>query len=291
MTASDPANRKQLTDEELDALLESASEELLLHIQANTDPTAVLTELLATPADRQDSRAAPEPAGPAGKLNRPVHHQHPQSHRRSWRTIGAAVFGACAVIVTSSIIASLPVRGPKEVEDMPPPIPGPVRVSPSVPGTGHLAPLCILPSPSSPPLIRPSPYRSRTATDSILFSVGQSKLDGSAECSLRGLLQRIGPYTIVAITIIGYADDASHSTRADRLSRARAQAVRDWLIAHHIPSCELHAASHGAPEARSRGNAYIRHSAVITVRYTNPVRAAPIVAPTALCDLLANSPI
>jgi hypothetical protein len=105
MNASDPANNK-LTDEQLDALLESADQELLLHIQASTDPTAILTGLLAIPVHHEDGYRSRAPGGPASEPGHPVHTQRTGSRRRSWRAIrvaAAAVAVAGAAAVTISI--------------------------------------------------------------------------------------------------------------------------------------------------------------------------------------------
>jgi len=45
MHASDPASTSELTDEQLDTLLDSADQELLRHIQANTEHTAAFIRL------------------------------------------------------------------------------------------------------------------------------------------------------------------------------------------------------------------------------------------------------
>ena len=53
MNGSDPASGDELTDEQLDALLGSAEQELLRHIQDNTDLTATLTRVLTSPLNAE----------------------------------------------------------------------------------------------------------------------------------------------------------------------------------------------------------------------------------------------
>ena len=55
MTTGDQDPRAELTDEQLDALLKSADQELLEYIQARTDPTAVLAQVMASSGAGRDT--------------------------------------------------------------------------------------------------------------------------------------------------------------------------------------------------------------------------------------------
>lgn len=111
MNASDPANSNKLTDEQLDALLESADQELLLHIQATTDPTVTLTTLLAHPVNLGDGQADPAHADRASERGHLTYGRRTRSH---WQTVrvAAAVAVAAAAVATASIVAAHSVHHP-----------------------------------------------------------------------------------------------------------------------------------------------------------------------------------
>ena len=249
MNASDPANSNKLTDEQLDALLDSAGQELLLHIQASTDPTATLAKLLAAPAKPKGGQADPVPADLANSPGLLAHSQPARPHRRPWRTIKVAAVAAVAgaAVVTISIAAAHAIHHPTSPVSLRPP---PARVS------GRL--------PAAPGVL------SENVTLELPFNPGQSRLDGSAAGQLNMVLAvRSATSSIAAITIIGYAEDPRHPARAGKLSAMRVQTVRNWFIAHHVPACALHTVPHGASLARDRANARIgRNVVLITIQVT-----------------------
>ena len=242
MNASDPANSNKLTDEQLDALLESAGQELLLHIQASTDPTATLAKLLAAPANPNGGQADPVPADPANSPGLLAHSHPARPHRRPWRTIKVAAAAAVvgAAVVTISIAAALTAYYPAGEMSLRPP---PAQASG-----------IFLPAPG---------VLSGNVTVDLPFSPGQSTLDGSAVGQLNMMLAvRSGASSIAAIIITGYAGDRRRAC-ADKLSALRVQAVRYWFFAHHVPACALHTVDHGASLARDRANARIRRNVVV----------------------------
>jgi len=242
MNASDPANSNKLTDEQLDALLDGAGQELLLHIQASTDPTATLAKLLVAPANPNGGQADPVPADPANSPGHLADGQSTRPHRQPWRTIKVAAAAAVvgAAVVTISITAALTAYYPAgEMSLRPPPARAPAML-PAAPGVA-----------------------SGNVTWNIPFNPGQSRLDGSAVGQLNMMLAvRSGASSIAAIIITGYAGDRRRA-RADKLSAMRVQAVRYWFIAHHVPACALHTVHYGASLARDRANARIRRNVVV----------------------------
>ena len=248
MNASDPANSNKLTDEQLDALLDGAGQELLLHIQTSTDPTATLAKLLAAPANPNGGQADPVPADPANSPGLLAHRHPARPHRRPWRTIKVAAAAAVvgAAVVTISIAAALTAYYPAGEMSLRPP---PAQASG-----------IFLPAPG---------VLSGNVTVDLPFSPGQSRLDGSAVGQLNMMLAvRSGASSIAAITITSYAEDRRRA-RADKLSALRVQAVRYWFFAHHVPACALHTVDHGASLARDRANARIgRNVVVISVQVT-----------------------
>lgn len=63
-----------------------------------------------------------------------------------------------------------------------------------------------------------------------LFDVGQSKLKNDAKLSLQGLLTWIQANPNQRVLIDGYTDNTGDNESNKKLSLARAQAVRDWLV-------------------------------------------------------------
>jgi len=255
MNASDPANSNKLTDEQLDALLDGAGQELLLHIQASTDPTATLAKLLAAPANPNGGQADPVPADPANSPGHLADGQSTRPHRQPWRTIkvaAAAAAAAAAAVVTMSFVAagnfgSLSMITAHTIHHPTNPV--------SLPSPPAQASGIFLPAPG---------VLSGNVTVDLPFSPGQSRLDGSAVGQLNMMLAvRSGASSIAAIIITGYAGDPRRRARADKLSAMRVQAVRYWFIAHHVPACALHTVHYGASLARDRANARIRRNVVV----------------------------
>jgi hypothetical protein len=130
--APDPADGGELTDAQLDALLDHAGQELLHYAQAHTDPTATLAKLLATQPGAEPGNDPPLAANLAGK---PVRFGRSRRARRpSWRTISIAAAAAAAVTgiafaATTISTASHPQAAPHALVAG---VAGPVR-SPAVP--------------------------------------------------------------------------------------------------------------------------------------------------------------
>jgi outer membrane protein OmpA-like peptidoglycan-associated protein len=270
MNASDPANSNKLTDEQLDALLESADQELLLHIQATTDPTATLTKLLACPMSLEDGRADPTHADSATRPGHLTYGQRTRSHRRPWQAIrvaaaAVAVAGAAMVIISIAVAHAIHhPANPVSVRHLPVPASG---MSPPSAGTLN-----------------------KTAFD-LPFNSGQSRLSRSAVGQLSMLLTvRSSTSGIAAITITGFAEDRRDPARAVKLSAMRVQAVRNWFLAHHVPACALHTVHPSAAMARDRANVIGRNVVVVTIRVTmNSSHAAQNTNLYYSCEQLASN--
>jgi hypothetical protein len=96
--ATDPVNGGEFTDDQFDALLERADRELLHHIQASTDPTATLAELLAAQPDIQPGNDPPIAVSQASKPGHLPHRRRAAPGRPSWRAITVAAAAAVAVM-------------------------------------------------------------------------------------------------------------------------------------------------------------------------------------------------
>jgi outer membrane protein OmpA-like peptidoglycan-associated protein len=238
MDASDPRKSDQLSDDQLDALLAGAGEDLLQHIQAGADPNATLADLMSIQAGTKTDPDPPVFAGVVPDL-RPPDRGRRGGPRRSWPVVsGSAVAAAVAAL---AIVASF-VSGGQQTSA--------VRPAGAQPGSAVSVQSGWAPRPSPGPGGGPETRIAYSAT--LLFDSGHSELSASAEAQLRTLLETKGTYLFrqgktasIRVAITGYADDGRGPAHQRKLSWERARAVRDWLIAHHVAASELHAAGHG----------------------------------------------
>jgi hypothetical protein len=156
--ATDPANGGKLTDDQLDALLERADRELLHHIQASTDPTATLAELLAAQPGIQPANDPPIAVSQAIKPGHLPHSRRAAPGRLSWRAITIAAAAAVAVIGLAFAAA---VSHAKKQEAAPNAHSGPVHIVPTASESI---------GPGSPPATAIRPTRGPAATVTAYFA-------------------------------------------------------------------------------------------------------------------------
>jgi hypothetical protein len=243
MNAGNRDSGNDLTDDQLDALLASADQELLYHIQASTDPSATLAELMTIQADTEtgndtetgsnSSASVVTVSYPCGSTAR----RRVASGRRSWRMTSAVVTSAAAAVGLAILVSS--VTGGRHTYMAP-------TTRPVVAGQS----VRVVPSPTAPQMHHYSII--------LLFSPGQSELSTPAVSKLIRLLDAISGHSSpsqpappratasgsLRVTINVSANEHSSPAHETRLSRERAQAVRNWLIAHHVASSKLHIAGH-----------------------------------------------
>ena len=73
----------------------------------------------------------------------------------------------------------------------------------------------------------------------LLFARGQVALPREAEAMIAAILEEMTTHPVVAIDIVGHTDRVGRVERNDRLSTARAMAVRDALVARGVPAALL----------------------------------------------------
>jgi outer membrane protein OmpA-like peptidoglycan-associated protein len=240
MDASDPRTSDELSDDQLDALLASADEDLLQHIQAGADPNAVLAGLMSIQGGAEADPYSSASVDAAGDLRLRARGRR-GGPRRSWApvcgSVAAAAVVALAIAFSAGSFALAPVAVPPAATH-----PGAAASVQS----GHMA----LPRPSPSP--RGAPENQIVYSATLLFDSDQSELSASAEAQLRTLLEAKGTYLFrqekpasISVAIYGYADDRRGPVYQRSLSWERALAVRNWLITHHVAASELHAAGHG----------------------------------------------
>jgi outer membrane protein OmpA-like peptidoglycan-associated protein len=71
------------------------------------------------------------------------------------------------------------------------------------------------------------PDEARTFT--FWFATGQAKLDATGRATLAAVLQEVQRRTAIEIEVVGHTDDVGSTDANDRLSLARAEAVRQLL--------------------------------------------------------------
>jgi outer membrane protein OmpA-like peptidoglycan-associated protein len=79
----------------------------------------------------------------------------------------------------------------------------------------------------------------------ILFARGQVALPLDAETILAAILEEMTTHPVVAIDIVGHTDRVGRVERNDRLSQARAVAVRDAFVARGVSAALLHTEGRG----------------------------------------------
>jgi outer membrane protein OmpA-like peptidoglycan-associated protein len=269
--ASDPRKSDELSDDQLDALLASADQDLLQHIQAGTDPNATLADLMSIQAGTGTHPDPPTPADAVRDLRPPACGRRGRP-RRSWPLVSGSVPAAAVVALAISVSVVL---GGQQTRPVPPAGVHPVTAA-GWQG-GHSGPR---PSPGP----RGGPENQIVYSATLLFDSDQSELSASAEAQLRTLLEAKGTYLFrqekpasISVAIDGYADDRRGPAYQRRLSRERALVVRDWLIARHVAASELHAAGHGdaVADKHAVSPSANRVTVIITIRLPLPPKALP----------------
>jgi OmpA-OmpF porin, OOP family len=82
----------------------------------------------------------------------------------------------------------------------------------------------------------------------ILFARGQAVLPREAEAMIAAMLEEMTTHPVVAVDITGHSDRVGPIEANDRLSQARAVAVRDALVARGVPAALLHTEGRGERE-------------------------------------------
>ncbi|MDR3415148.1 MAG: OmpA family protein [Nevskia sp.] len=87
----------------------------------------------------------------------------------------------------------------------------------------------------------------------VLFATGKAELRPQARQTLDAMIASIGKEPSRRIVVEGHTDNTGHADFNRELSRRRAEAVRDYLIAHGAPADRISAVGKGeaAPIARN----------------------------------------
>jgi outer membrane protein OmpA-like peptidoglycan-associated protein len=104
------------------------------------------------------------------------------------------------------------------------PVPAPPPASEATPAPSEAA--------VAAPPVAPAPKPVTTTTDEVLFDAGKSRLTNIAKAILDGVALRLKNNLSATCTIAGYADPHEKGDRM-ALSRARAEAAKDYLVKRH----------------------------------------------------------
>lgn len=88
----------------------------------------------------------------------------------------------------------------------------------------------------------------------ILFDTGKSNLKPSAQANLRKMAEIMKKYPENIMVVQGFTDNTGSSKTNDELSKKRAEAVRNTLIAHGIPSNTVTAVGMGSANPVAENN-------------------------------------
>jgi outer membrane protein OmpA-like peptidoglycan-associated protein len=95
----------------------------------------------------------------------------------------------------------------------------------------------------------------------VLFTLDSAELQPQGVAMLHEVARELQRRSkIRAVEIRGYADARGSTEHNLQLSEHRAQAVRDWLIAHGIAAERLRIAAHGAADLVEAGDDESEHA-------------------------------
>jgi outer membrane protein OmpA-like peptidoglycan-associated protein len=80
----------------------------------------------------------------------------------------------------------------------------------------------------------------------VLFDAGSAALKAKAEADLDGVARSLRSNPHVRLSIEGHADSSGTNARNEQLSKARADAVRDYLVSKGVAPSRLETRGHGA---------------------------------------------
>jgi outer membrane protein OmpA-like peptidoglycan-associated protein len=96
---------------------------------------------------------------------------------------------------------------------------------------------------------------------SVHFRVGSARIGRRAHRDLERLLRQLEamPTTEIAIVVAGHADETGDEDTNVALSRARAEAVRDYLVSRGIDAEQLDTTAHGSSRPVATGTDRAAH--------------------------------
>ncbi len=152
-------------------------------------------------------------------------------------------------------VAAQPEATPTAPVPPPPPAPVAVTAAPPAAAEGAAAPMAV-----TTPAVKPV----TTTTDEILYDTTKSRLTNIAKAILDGVVLRLKNNLAATCTITGYADPSEKGDRA-ALSKARAEAAKDYLVKRHgIDAGRITVATNGSASAP---DATRNRRAVVTVTF------------------------
>lgn len=156
---------------------------------------------------------------------------------------------ALAVAECEGGVAEMPV--PKAVPVAPPPVAAPAPA---------LAPAAVAPPPPPPPMAAPAPapapadvFRTQIIEKPVRleganFATGSSRLLAGAGGKLDEVVSAAQQYPEIDLTVTGYTDSTGSAQVNERLSKARADAVKAYLVGKGVAASRITTSGRGAAE-------------------------------------------
>lgn len=95
------------------------------------------------------------------------------------------------------------------------------------------------------------PLAHEITLDGVRFEVDSAMLRADSEAALQEAAQLLRAYTGLRAEVAGHTDDRGSASHNRRLSRRRADAVRNWLVAAGIDPAALSARGYGEERPRA----------------------------------------
>ncbi|MFO0560962.1 MAG: OmpA family protein [Polyangiales bacterium] len=92
--------------------------------------------------------------------------------------------------------------------------------------------------------------RAELVLDGITFAFGRAEILPESEATLQRAAQILRDNPTVRVEIGGHTDNVGSAADNLRLSRARAESVRDWLVSHEIPTARMTVRGYGMTRPR-----------------------------------------
>lgn len=80
----------------------------------------------------------------------------------------------------------------------------------------------------------------------VRFDPGSARLETGSQATLDQVARSLRSNPVVRVEISGYADSTGTGAGNKRLSKARAEAVRDYLVSKGVPASRLQTTGHGS---------------------------------------------
>jgi len=115
------------------------------------------------------------------------------------------------------------------------------------------------PEPMAMPVVTPSPAKPEAVTYIVYFDFDSTEIDHGATLILEALRDDVSSNNPASVAVFGHADRSGDATYNDNLSRKRAEAVRQHLLANGVESRVISSTEYGETRPQSETEDGVRH--------------------------------